>query len=132
MGFKFAPTEKDIEINGATYTLKVGDIDTMEAFDRLRKETPATPAKDPTTDPTGIRGLCAQIGKQIDVALGPGAYAKIFAGRTVNLKDHMDLLGYITKEMRAFNEEHDKAMLGPVNPPRVRRDPDTGEEVVVQ
>ncbi|UQZ90203.1 hypothetical protein C4J81_13730 [Deltaproteobacteria bacterium Smac51] len=114
MAFKFQNNNQTIEIEGWSFEVKIGDIETAEAI--ARAEVAAKASVDgnfsKNDDPTGLRVICREIGQQIDMILGPGSYEKIFQGRAPNLREHMDIVSYITGELTRFNEERDRAILG--------------------
>lgn len=118
MSFKFQNNTCVIEIEQHRFEVQVGSIEVLEALamsDAAAGEHP--PAGE--GDPSGVKNLCRLIGRRLDQILGLGAYDRIFAGRPLNLRDHLDVMTYITGEMTRFTEEREKALLGRNQPPAV-------------
>jgi hypothetical protein len=115
MSFKFGPSEKKLNIEGLEFVIKVGDIETIERFNEGLAKAPE-PVEN---DPTGLRANVSHIKVLLDVILGPGAYEKVFEGRPLNIKEHIELINYLTQELNKLNSERDKALLGDTPPPVV-------------
>jgi hypothetical protein len=107
MSFKFQPNDMIIEIEEHQFNVKVGDLRMIE-----QAQLPSADMEKTENDPTGYRSVCVRIGQQLNAILGPGAYEKIFAGRDLNLADHLAVIQYVTDELTRFNREREAALLG--------------------
>jgi hypothetical protein len=114
MGFKFAQTTKEVEIENKKYTIKIGDLDLIEKLSSVYNESEPIITKD---DPTGYRAMMEKNRAQIDAILGPGASKEIFKGRPLNLVDHASLIAFITREITSLSELHNREVIGNTLPP---------------
>ena len=129
MSFNFMPKERELEINGHKFTITLGNIDAIERFDEMA----AASNERLEAAVGGPRALCDRMRGQIEVILGPEGYEKVFAGRPVNILDHIELVRYLARQMTALGQDQERALLGPNKDPEVtapagaaRGDDDTG------
>jgi hypothetical protein len=119
MGFKFMPTEKEIDIEGNRFTLRVGDAETLDSLD-MEGILAAGKAGGP---PARVTELCGRYAGLIEAMLGKGSYGKIFDGRRPNIIDHVRLFEYLSGEMNGLAEARDRAVLGPTAGPELVKAP---------
>lgn len=123
MGFKFKETKLTIVIEGHNFVLDVGSIEAIENVAKLKDAMPSVEAPVPN-DPTGIRSLCATIGQNLNAILGDGAYERIFAGREINLVDHISLAAYVMVKINDFTSvQNAKAFVGDYAAPTITDEP---------
>lgn len=113
MTFKFQPDTITLTIEDQAYQVRLGDVSMLEAAGEPGQQT----TFDGPPDPTGLRRLCADIGRRLEAILGPGAYAQIFKERSVNFQDHAAVLTYVVTAVAKASAERRRALLGPYDEP---------------
>jgi hypothetical protein len=126
MKFTFTSNEKEVEIEGRKYILKLGDVATIGAVEALRNQArikiEAFEASNaPATE--AVTSLCSFIGEQIDALLGAGAYEQIFKDRPLNVLEHTDLIDCLMAEFDAMAVDRRNSILGQHRPPSFIDDP---------
>ena len=117
MEFKFASTERNLVINGLEFTMRVGDVETIERVERVQEESKSLMAEsgggslEPKTA-AEVRKACLILGKHIDGFLGDGAYERIFCGRPLNFLEHVELVNHLFEEMQRLTVSRRKVLLG--------------------
>lgn len=92
----------EVEICGKTYYIDMHRNGTDAArFEQIRLEV-MTLAKTPADKDT-MSKLIALVREYIDMALGEGAFDNIFAGRTPTLRDMVQLIKFLTEQLREAN-----------------------------
>ena len=82
MGFRFLPKEREVEVEGRRFTIRIGDLRTIEAIMSSAE----------TSQPPGgseHRLVCLRLAEQIKAIIGKDGYEAVFDGREVNYLDHM-------------------------------------------
>jgi len=108
MDFKFLDNKIKLNINGHDFEMIAGDVEGWEALTR------AEVARLEVTedDPSGLRKQCMVLSELFDALLGQGAHDKIFAGRPLNIREHLDLKTHVLKEHMRFAMEREKMLMG--------------------
>ena len=110
--FKFSKSTIDIEIEDHVFTVDINDDLQAKAMELGRQainladvstETMHTEEQEKLA--TEIIEFCAE---SIDVFLGNGAYDKIFEGRRKNYMEHIDVWGFIVKEITTAAQSYNQ------------------------
>ena len=104
--FEFRNTETLLEIEGKSFTIDMGLPETIKSFDQLKGSTMKLLNDINEFQEKGKGDIektaltwCESVKKAVNGFLGDGSYEQIFAGRTVNLIHHLDLLSYVISEI---------------------------------
>jgi hypothetical protein len=99
-GFKFREHSHTVEIEGENYTLNIST-----ESDKMLNECSKKMLECVAQVQSGKKEeneLLSELADVIDIILGEGAIAKIFAVRTIDAYDLVDLTQYITSEIKAY------------------------------
>jgi hypothetical protein len=110
MGFKFMPTEKEVEVEGHTFTIRVGDAETVDSLSSLDDLNESLRGKT-------LVERCKAFRDSIETILGKGSCEKIFKGRRLNIIDCTSLMQYLLGQVNQLTEEQNKAILGEIKDP---------------
>lgn len=104
--FEFRNTETLLDIEGRSFSIDMGLPETIKSFDQLKESTVKLLNDINEFQERGKGDIekmaltwCEAAKKAVNGFLGEGSYEQIFAGRTVNLIHHLDLLSYIVSEI---------------------------------
>lgn len=108
---KKEPKVLKMEINGKIYKLYPYTLTVKKAAERFTKcQEPMVKALNKKMSQKELDKLviqsCNLVRDTVNRMLGKGSYERIFAGRTVDFKEHQDLMTFIFNEITAFCKEN--------------------------
>lgn len=100
-----------LDLAGNTFEIDVMNVDLINRLNNfsqvaIEKGNEISKREDYTQ---GVIEVCNICGDAIDEVLGVGSYEKIFAGREVNVVDHIDLINFISAEITKFRNKRFQA-----------------------
>lgn len=121
--FEFKKHEKPellkLEINGRNYSFNPLSLSVKRASEKflkgqkilMRKSKKEKLKQEEVSEI--VYKSCDLVRETIDLILGPGAYEKIFGGRTMDLEENQELITFIFQEIASFSKS--KQLTMPVN-----------------
>ncbi len=105
--FEFRSSALELDIDGNKFEVRVSDPHLQERLQSFGKEAinVANEAADKISVSERFTKAIDLCDRGIDEVLGEGASEKIFAGRTRDLLDRIDVVVHITREIDAFRAE---------------------------
>jgi hypothetical protein len=114
MRFSFMPKEREIEIEGNKFTVKVGDLATFE-----RLEVPPVDAPDGASTGERMRATVDLMRWQIEAVIGEDGYRLVFGGRPANFLDHVELVKFLTAQVAELEQNVESALIGTAKAPEI-------------
>lgn len=97
MGFEFKKTFVPVEVNGKQYQVRVGDLDAIDASNKVVERIQKLADNDNLDDINKMTATFREMRNLIATMIGQEACDEIFEGRGNNFMETLQLLTYLKK-----------------------------------
>jgi hypothetical protein len=112
MRFSFMPKEREIEIEGHKFSIKVGDLATIESVVAVAEEAGAAVDE-------RLGAAVDRMRRQIEAVIGADGYRRVFGARPANFYDHIELVKFLTAQVNDFERSLQTALIGTAKAPEI-------------